>query len=191
VIAGLAATAQAGPFQTVTINFDDQPGGIAPPVVTDGQFSPHASFSTEAGHVMLIFSGAGFVGGSVPNVLTAAESVTAENFDSDIYVDFTVAAQNLTLDILADNDRGVVAALRVVHGGGVSMVDVIGNANLTDRIAMDLSGFADVSRVELIDITDEFGLAIDNLQFDVPVPTPGVLATIGLAGLAGLRRRRA
>jgi len=179
-----------GVLETVTIDFDDLQGGFAPPVETDGLFSQHATFSTEQDHVLLVFSGAGFVGGSNPNTLTAAESVDASTFDSDIYVDFTVAVQNLSLDILSDNQTGLIGSLVVDHAGGSDVLSVTGDGNISTPMPTDLSGYIDVTRIELIDVTDEFGLSIDNLTFDVPVPAPGVLATLGLGGLAASRRRR-
>ncbi|MEQ8850921.1 MAG: hypothetical protein RIB32_03980 [Phycisphaerales bacterium] len=183
----VSSVAVAGSLQTVTIDFDDQPGGL-PPVETDGMFSPHATFSTESGHVMLIFSGAGVVGGSNPNVLTAAVSATASDFDSDIYVDFTEPVQNLSLDLLSDNDSGTIATLTVLHSGGTTMLDVVGNGDFSDPMPFDLSSYTDVTRVELTNITDEFGLSMDNLVFDVPTSSgAGLLAA---AGVMAMRRRR-
>ncbi len=176
-------------YETVTIDFDDQAGGI-PPVQTDGMFSPHATFSTESGHVLLIFSGAGVVGGSNPNVLTAAESTTASSYDSDIYVDFAVPVQNFSLDILSDNDSGMIANLLITHSGGTDMLDVFGNGDFSDPIPTDLTQFTDVTRLELVHITDEFGLSMDNLVFDVPVPAPAGAVMFSLAGIAAMRRRR-
>ncbi|MEZ6162930.1 MAG: hypothetical protein R3B67_00665 [Phycisphaerales bacterium] len=189
-IAVVTLSANAGIYQTVTVDFDDQPGGFNPPAVTDGLFSPFVTFSTQANHVLLIFNGAGFVGGSNPNTLTAAESISASDFNSDIYMDFTDAAQNVSLDILSDNDSGVIAAINVFHAGGMSTVDIVGNGNFSDAIPTDLSSFVDVTRIELVDITDEFGLSIDNLTFDAPVPSPGTIALLGLAGLTSTRRKR-
>ena len=196
LISGIVAGATLVPavsaqLQTVTINFDDQPGGIAPPALTDGLFSPHATFSTADDSVLLIFAGAGFVGGSAPNVLTAALSQTAADFDSDIYIDFTVAANNVSLLVVADNDVGFIGSLMVTHhAGGISQLDLFGNGDITDGIPLDLSQFRDVTRIQLVTIADEFGLAIDNLVFDVPVPAPGALAVLGVAAAAGVRRGR-
>jgi len=190
-IAAASLSANAGiAYQTVTVDFDDQPGGFNPPAVTDGMFSPYVTFSTETDHTLLIFSGSGFTGGSDPNALTAAESVGSSSFDSDIYISFTDPAQNVSLDILSDNDSGIIGAINIFHAGGVSRLDVVGNGNFNDPISTDLSLYTDVTRVELVDVTDEFGLSIDNLVFDAPVPTPGALALFALAGLTITRRQR-
>lgn len=185
----IAAPALAGVVTPVLVDFDDQPGGL-PPVMTDGSFNEHVSFSTNDPNMLLIFSGGGFVGGSPPNILTAGISPTTDTFDGDIYMDFTVAANNLSIDVVSDNDSGMVASMGIFHAGGFDELDVIGNGDFTDVMHMDLSNFQDITRLELFAITDEFGLGIDNLAFDVPVPTPSTLAMLGLGGLAAARRRR-
>lgn len=185
-----ASAAVAGGTQTVTVNFDDQQGGF-PPVVTDGLFSPYATFSTTQDSVLLIFNNSSFVGGTDPNNLSAATSPAGPSFDSDIYIDFNLAVQNLSFNILADNDVGLIALLNVHHGGGLEVVEVIGNGNFNDAVALDLSAYADVTRVELVNVTDEFGLSIDDLVFDYPVPAPATAALLALAGAANTRRRRA
>ena len=189
LIAAITTAASAGiATQTITIDFDDQMGGL-PGVETDGLFNPHATFSTEPDHLLLIVSGSDFVGGSGPNSLTAMQEGSSD-FDSDIYIDFTQAANNVSLDILADNDRLTVAQLHVFHSMGSSFVDVMGNANFQDPIPMDLSNYTDITRIELVNITDEFGLGIDNLVFDIPVPAPSALALLTLGALTTQRRRR-
>ncbi len=189
VIGACSLAASAGVTQDVLVDFDDQLGGI-PPIETDGTFSDHVTFSTSDNNILMIFEGAGFVGGSSPNILTAGISTTTDNFNADIYMDFSVAANNVSLDVVSDNDSGVVAMLGVFHAGGFTELDVVGNANFTDVIHMDLSSYFDITRVELFGITDEFGLGIDNLALTVPIPTPATLAILGLSGLVTSRRRR-
>jgi hypothetical protein len=192
VLAALGAcslSAHAGVTQDVLVDFDDQTGGI-PPIQTDGAFSDHVTFSTNDNNILMIFEGAGFVGGSSPNMLTAGVSTTTDTFDGDIYMDFTVAANNLSLDILADNDSGIIAMLGVYHAGGFTELNVSGNGNFSDPIETDLSSYMDITRIELFAITDEFGLGIDNLAFTVPVPAPASLALLGLSGMMTTRRRR-
>lgn len=190
VSAMLSTTALGGSdSQDVIIDFDDLLGGL-PPVETDGLFSELATFSTNDNNILMIFAGAGFVGGSGPNTLAAGISTTADNYNGNIYVDFTYESNNLTLDILSDNDSGNVAMLNIHHAGGLSFMDVVGNGDFTDPIAMDLTMFTDVTRIELVGINDEFGLTMDNLSFSVPVPAPSTLALLGLGGLFASNRRR-
>jgi hypothetical protein len=187
----LVCSATAVPMNSVTIDFDDQPGGL-PAVPTDGLFNPHASFSTTAGATLLIFDGAAVFGGSAPNSMSAAVDTNAGPFNSDIYVDFTVPVQGLSFKVLADNEADPIAKLRFFHGGALSdTLDVIGNADIANPIPIDLSAYAGVTRVELYEINDAFGLAVDDFAFSVPVPempTPLLLGG-GLLALAAWRRR--
>lgn len=175
--------------QDIIVDFDDQLGGL-PPIQTNGLFNDHVTFSTNDDNILMIFEGAGFVGGSSPNLLTAGVSTTTDNFNGDIYMDFTAAANNVSLDIASDNDLGNIALLSIAHAGGTDVIDVVGNGNFTDVIAMDLTQYMDVTRIELYRITDEFGLGIDNLAFTAPIPAPSSMALIGISALVAGRRRR-
>ena len=71
-----------------------------------------------------------------------------------------------------------------------------GNVATVDNISWsyDLSGFSDVSAVGLIFTSDTTNMSLDAFSMDLrfaAIPSPGVLAVFGLAGLAGRRRRRA
>lgn len=190
LLAAVSMTATAGiATQDIIVDFDDQIGGL-PGAPTDGMFSEYVTFSTDpAHHSLVILSGAGFVGGSNPNALSALDSAE-ESYDGDIYMDFTSAAQNVSFDILADNDQGTIAYIAVSHADDISYFDVIGNGDISDPISFDFSDLIDVTTIEICSITDEFGLAIDNLAFSVPVPAPSALAMVGMGLLTVSRRRR-
>jgi hypothetical protein len=161
-----------------TINFDDVPGGLPPVALPANYGSPQATFSTEAGAQLLVFSGAGTVGTSAPNNLTAGFDPANFPYDADLYVDFSPPANDLTFRIAADNSTGVIAGVRVFHGGGsLATLDVVGNGNLADPILMDLTAYQNVIRLEVVNITDEFGLSYDDfLVAPIPEPTSAVLA---------------
>lgn len=189
MLASVSMTAAAGiAYQDVVVDFDDQPGGL-PGVPTDGAFSDHVTFSTDQNHQLLILSGSDFIGGSGPNSLSAVDSA-GKIFDGDIYMDFTGPVQNVSFDVLADNDQGTIAMISVAHSGGVSFFDVVGNGDFTDPTFFDFSDLMDVTSIELTGITDEFGLGVDNLAFSVPVPTPSTMALMGLGLMTASRRNR-
>ncbi|MEO8039097.1 MAG: PEP-CTERM sorting domain-containing protein [Betaproteobacteria bacterium] len=179
---------------TVTIDFDDQPGGLPPsPAVTTGMFSPFATFSTIAGSKLLIFSAADAVGGSPPNVLTAAADVVLGPFDSDVFVDFTHPVQDLHFKVSSGNDVGNIGSVNVfVDGSLASTLGIIGTGEFTVPIPIDLTSFTNVTRVEIVNITDEFGLSYDDFVFTAPVPEPATAAmlAVGLMIILGLASRR-
>ena len=188
----VACNAMAVPLVPVTINFDDQPGGV-PALPTTGVFNPHATFTTQAGATLRSFPAPT---SSVARRRTCSARPLMRpraRIDGDIYVDFSVPVQGLTLKVLADNDAGTIANLKVFHGSALSTtLGVAGDANLATPIAIDLSAYAGVTRIELYGIGDQFGLGIDDLAFSVPVPelpTPLFIGA-GLLALAALRRRR-
>lgn len=190
LLAAISMTSTAGiATQDIMVDFDDQIGGL-PGAPTDGMFSEYVTFSTDpAEHMLVILSGAGFVGGSNPNALSALDSA-ADSYDGDIYMDFTSAVQNVSFDVLADNDQGIIAFIAVTHADDVSFYDVIGNGDISDPISFDFSDLIDVTSIELYGISDSFGLAVDNLAFTVPVPAPSAFAMIGMGLLTASRRRR-
>ncbi len=186
----LTPAAQAG-----TINFDDVPGGIPPVTLPANYGSPRATFSTEAGAQLLVFSGADVVGTSAPNNLTAGFDPANFPCNADLYVDFSPPARGLRFRIAADNSLGVIAGVRVFHdGGAVALLDVVGNGNIADPILMDLAAYQDVTRVEVVNITDEFGLSYDDFFIaPIPEPTSAALALgmgVVVATAARLQRRR-
>ncbi len=190
LLAAVTMSASAGiATQDILVDFDDQVGGISG-VPTDGMFSEYVSFSTDPDHQMLIISGSGVIGGSGPNSLTSVDAADGSNFNGDIYMNFTSAVNNVSLDVLADNDFGTIATISVAHAGGVSFYDVIGNGDFSDAVQFDFSDLSDVTSIELYGIIDEFGLGIDNLAFSVPVPAPGSAALLGMGLLTAARRSR-
>lgn len=189
LLAAFSMTATAGiPTLDIMVDFDDQVGGL-PGAPTDGMFSEYVTFSTDPDHSLVILSGAGFVGGSNPNALSSID-FDQKNYNGDIIMEFTSAVNNVSFDVLADNDFGTVATIAVSHADDISYFDVIGNGDITDPVSFDFGDLIDVTAIELYGINDSFGLAIDNLTFSVPVPAPGSVALLGLGLMTAPRRRR-
>jgi len=116
------------------------------------------------------------------NFLTFAWGTSATASDSDFLTNASLTG-NVLGDVIGDNP---VAA----NGGLVPNISIRSysvtisglNVGIGDRIYIRWSDFNDFG--------NDAGLAIDDLSFSA-VPTPGATALLGLAGLAGLRRRRA
>lgn len=72
----------------------------------------------------------------------------------------------------------------------IAALNVVAPATSTTAVNVDFSNYADVARFEIRNVTDSYGFAIDRIVIDtVGVPAPGAIALLGLAGLAGRRRR--
>jgi MYXO-CTERM domain-containing protein len=72
----------------------------------------------------------------------------------------------------------------------IAQLAIIAPSTGTTAVAMDFTAYSDVARFEIRNVTDNAGFAIDRIVIDtVGVPAPGAIALLGLAGLAGRRRR--
>lgn len=115
------------------------------------------------------------------NFLTFAWGTSASATDSDFLTSAGMTA-NVLGDVIGDNP---VTANGVIDPPSVRnyLVNITGlNVAPGARIYLRWSDFNDVG--------NDAALAIDDFSF-AAVPTPGATALLGLAGLAGLRRRRA
>jgi hypothetical protein len=72
---------------------------------------------------------------------------------------------DLTLLAVGVNNFGVVAQVNVVFDNGLQndTVAVKGRANLDIPILVDLRSYSDVTRIELVNITDDAGIGWDDL----------------------------
>jgi hypothetical protein len=178
LLLSIVSTVSAARGGEVTINFDDLPenmSGLPTPLPFPAVYNnnEHATFSTEPGAQLIYFSEAQEVGTSPPNTLTSAEDPNDFPYSFDIYVDFTKTIDNLTFTVSSDNDSGVIGKVRVYHAQSViaDVVDIVGDGNFTTLISVDLSAYEKVSRIEIVEVTDTFGLSYDDFNF-FPVPEP-------------------
>jgi PEP-CTERM motif len=171
---------------TVTIDFE----GLAPGSVV-GTISG-ATFSGTGDIIVFDFLGQFAQSG----VNTIAD---ASSFSADLYVDFASAVSGLSFYSSGDNDVGVQAQIRVFVNGLVSsIVNLVGDGDVLTTDLQDLSAFNDVTRIEIFNVTDAFGLVYDDFTFTtgsapppVPLPASVLLLGAGLAGLGVFGRRKA
>ncbi|MGK7887633.1 MAG: PEP-CTERM sorting domain-containing protein [Crocosphaera sp.] len=178
------------PVAAVTINFDSLAAGT---VVTN-QF-PEATFSSNSGFEARTFALAGTLNTSVPNVLGVTDTSGSAAGTQDLFVDFTNPINNLTFNIGADNS--VAPGLVNVFTNGLfnSSVNLVADGNAFTPELVDLSSFANVTRIEVVSITDGDGIVYDDFSFDVAdvaesVPEPGTVVALAMLGGSFLLRNR-
>ena len=180
--------------QTV-INFDN----LSADTAVTNQY-PEATFSSTFGNTN--WAVADNFGSSLPNIIGTGPTVSNISADEPTYIDFTNPVHNLTFVGVAIDDVGKVAEVRVfVNGNLNSTVDIIGQGNVNVPVTVDLSAFQNVTRIEIVNITDGEGMGWDDFSFNVgatSISVPimnqwGMIIFILLAGLGAvyyLRRQR-
>jgi len=159
--------AQAAPAdaQQVVIDFDQLPTAtrVSSALSQDATFVPMApsdgvmTYSTP-------------LGSSRPNFICSAVGSTITCLDP-LAVVFTQPVRNLTFLAVGVNKKGRAATVRVFENGAVAgLVDVIGDGNEKHPVLIDLSGFVDVTRVELVSIDDPYGVGWDDFSFEIQHP---------------------
>ncbi len=154
-----ALAAGAAGAQTVEINFDDLPNNT---IVTD-QY-PEATFSSSPGNNNTAFSFGG--ADSPPNIICTPACI------EDTYIDFTDPVSDLTFWAIEANRAGVTAQFNIyVNGAFAATVDFVSAGGSPHNEFVDLSAFADVTRLEIVNIVNdpsgENGIGWDTFTFTV------------------------
>jgi len=142
----------------VVINFDE----LTSDTPVTNQYATHALFTTDS--VPATADAAVEVGQSEPNFLIAGSA-----FDTmhPLYVDFTTPVSNLRFNALAIEDTGTIATVRVLSGTNLlGTVDVQGKGTDRTPVPVDVSAYDGVTRIEVVDITDLYGIDYDDFAFD-------------------------
>ncbi len=88
-----------------------------------------------------------------------------------LFVTFKRPVRNVTVQVVGVNANTKVATARFVHtNGSVDTRDVVGRGNYTLPVLLDGVGIEDVSKLEVVDVADAFGLGFDDLTFDILSP---------------------
>jgi hypothetical protein len=151
------------------IGFDD----LATGTDVTGQY-PHATFSSDPGCSCQASDAAG-IAASAPNYIftyyTCPTGATAS-----VYVDFDVPVHKLAFKGVGVNNDTKVATLRVVTASETHSVDMIGRGDPSTPMLVDLSEFEHVTRLEIVDVDDLYGMGFDDFVFEAEPAADSVLA---------------
>ena len=179
--AGLAAAPAAA--QQVAIDFDQlsTAARVGPAEWPEAVFSPMAP----ANGVMTYATP---MGSSPPNFICTSVDETITCLDP-LSVDFPLPVRHLTFFAVGVNRRGRAASVRVFEQGQhTATVDVIGSGHGALPVLVDLSSFVDVTRIELYDVDDPYGVGWDDFAFEIQhapafdPPTPCAQTLVAYAG---------
>jgi hypothetical protein len=153
---GTTATPDAAITGTrVTLDFDELAGGVK---VAD-QYAQHVTFSTN-GTAMYVLVGAQGYGSSPPNFICPTYQCA-----HDMYLAFARPVSQLVFNAIGVNNSGPVASMRIfVADALAATVPIMGQGNDTIPVRVEISQ-ANVSRLEIVNITDSSGLGMDDLTF--------------------------
>ena len=155
-----------------TINFDD----LAPDTVVNTQYSG-VTFSTDPGYSVSIYDSAATFGSSPPNsIATYTSSGSPSGFKQNIYVDFAQPVNDLSFFVLGDNNVRTIGKIDVYTTTGSPItVDIIADGDPYTKELVNLSSLTNITRISINNITDAYGLAYDDFQFNfAPVNLPPV-----------------
>ena len=156
-----ADAAGAVGYVPVTLGFDD----VALGTKITTQYAAHATFSSDPG--CALETDQDTVTSSNPNlVMTYYSCDTGEN--ASVFVDFAKPVRELSFMAIGVNDTTKVATLHVVTRSGTSSVDLVGRGDPDTPFRVDLTKYTDVTRLEVTDVTDSYGLGFDDFAFEEP-----------------------
>ena len=141
----------------VSIDFDNLPNATA---VTN-QY-PQLTLSSATGLNNSTLNLAATFKTSVPNILCTP------GCDEPTYIDFTRPARDVKFKAVGVNDTNQVFAVRVHRQGlPVTRLEYTGQGLPYEPLLVDLSALGDITRVELVEITDTAGVGWDDFSFTV------------------------
>jgi hypothetical protein len=215
---GVALLAGQARATVVTINFDDlaqtgpPAGATVIPVTTQYLASDGVTFSSTAGHIVMVLSGTAYNTSSKPNVICTATSGGIIDCTQDFTLTFANPVSNLTFDAFGNDStpNGGTFALADVFQGGVD------NANIPLIVSQNQPGtctpvdhsgcptgvnadpqtlnFTGITKVVIHNNTDVNGTAYDNFSFGTSgstnaTPEPSTVLLAGLCGIVWAGRR--
>jgi hypothetical protein len=153
---------QAVTYGRKPVAFDELASGT----VVEGQYAQWLRLSTDAGCNLSAASDAG-VAASQPNYIWTYYSC-ANGASASINMAFVKPVQRVSFKLVGVNSGATVATARVYRKDGTHADHpVVGKGSYLTPVLVTLAE-TDVTKVELVNISDAFGLGLDDLGFEFP-----------------------
>jgi hypothetical protein len=149
----------AGTYAPVRIGFEDLPVNT---IVTT-QYAAHATFSTDPTSQITIWNYHDFGTGQY---IQTGLTMTYAGYP--LYIDFAKPVRHLGFTVLGANSNTACADIRVVHAGATDTLPLTGHGDPTINVSVDLSAYDQISRIEIVNITDFDSISFDELNFEFP-----------------------
>jgi hypothetical protein len=149
----------------VTIDFDQLAAGVQ----ITSQYS-QAKFSSDPGFAN--WTDAVSTGSSLPNAVTTGPAAGGIDGTHSTFIDFTCPVVALTFRGIGIDDVGAVATVNVFEHGSFSGTVIVNGAGAPSTpVRVDVTGFHEVTRIEIVNLTDAGGIAWDDFVFGIPSAT--------------------
>jgi len=160
--AGASVPSKPLTYTKKTLSFDELPAGTT---LTD-QYAKWVTLTTDPGCALSTSTSAG-VAASKPNYVWTYYS--CQNGPSASYfVTFAKPVKNVAFTLVGVNGSAKVATARITKKDGTTTTtDVIGKGSSYTPVVVP-STAEDVTKLEIVDVKDAFGLGLDDLVFDFP-----------------------
>lgn len=151
-------------YKNVALHFDELTAGAR---VVD-QYAQYLTFSSDEGCGLDASTSAGLAA-SPPNYLMSYYSC-ANGPSASIFIDFAKPVRNPRVTFVGVNSGTKVADVKIVRGAALApdAREVVGLGSYSKPVLFDATGVAGVTRIEITNVNDAYGLGIDDLSFDVP-----------------------
>jgi hypothetical protein len=158
--AGDGSVRSSATYTSVRIGFEDVTEGT----LLGAQYSAHATFSSEGSVPVTVVFTHNFGTGNYIRT-----NLTTDNSGAPLFVAFTKPVKGLALTVLGANTSGPCADAVVTYGGGkTATIPVVGKGDPTVNVAVDLTAYDQVTRVEIVNVRDFDNLAYDEFSFSFP-----------------------
>lgn len=160
-----AGTTGPGPLTPVSIDFDE----LAEPLILTDEYAAYVTFSTDEPYVIRVRKFGDLHHSSPPSTIcpTGNPQWTCSAVHP-LYMDFTAPVYDLKFSVAAVNDAGPIAQLHI-HQDGVATATIplngLGEPDVP--LTVDLSAYPAITRVEMVDIMDYYGVVWDDFTFSI------------------------